>query len=40
MSCRDKEQTGRVEAENLREYRKEFIDLPPLNFSAGREKYQ
>jgi hypothetical protein len=40
MSCGDKEQTGRVEAENLREYRKEFIDLPPLNFSAGREKYQ
>lgn len=40
MSCRDKEHTGRVEAENLREYRKKFIDLPPLNFSAGREKYQ
>ena len=40
MSCKGKKHTERVETENLREYRKKFIDLPPLNFSKGREKYQ
>lgn len=42
MSCRNKEHSQRVETECLVEYRKKkkYIDLPPLNFSAGKEKYQ
>ena len=40
MSCKNKDHSERMEVDCLWDYRKtkSYIDLPPLNFSAGKEK--
>jgi hypothetical protein len=41
VSCKNKQQSRNLEAECLWEYRKTngFLDLPPLNFSSGKQDF-